>query len=342
MWNRLMVVVSCVLSWIASAVQLVAAEPGIEGERTYQAFELVRLQVSGLDARAKVIWRVSPMQNVHLADTKREQLQFSAPPGVYVVEALVFTLVGKDDFDARALTARVVIVDPPAPVPPAPVPPGPAPPNGNGIPAIGQPSLSGAFFTATPIAPQRPDGRYYLVTAAHCVPNVGAEGVYDSKAGVRYRVRVLAMDAGKDCAVLVTVNPQPPGLAVGKLADRSPPVGTAVWHAGYGVQNPGSKEPGKVTGLPASNSRRLLSCYLSVSSGDSGGAVVRADTGEIVGVVCCTAAKGRAAAMYCGSVETLQAQLRDVAGVAVAAGDDASDMRSASEPIEIPLLVADK
>ena len=54
-----------------------------------------------------------------------------------------------------------------------------------------------------------------------------------------------------------------------------------------------------MTAGPDSNGQ--LQFRLSVSSGDSGSGIFRADTGEVVGVVCCTSGLGVNAAMWGGA-----------------------------------------
>jgi hypothetical protein len=53
---------------------------------------------------------------------------------------------------------------------------------------------------------------------------------------------------------------------------------------GYGVDKPGNKETGHMVSGPDGNGQ--LRMNLSVSSGDSGSGTIRADTGELVAVVC--------------------------------------------------------
>ena len=343
-------VLSVVWFLVAACGSLFAGKeqpPGIVGLREYEPYELVKLSVEGLKPKSKVIWKVYPA-SVSRADTAPDRLQFIGVPGVYTVSCWVFVFSGEEP-DVLDLEVKVTIKAPPAPpappgpqAPPAPpAPPGPQVPHNPPEQAIGKISFQGAFCTACPILPARPDGRYYLATAAHCLERVGQEGVFTTKTGESYRVRVVALDAARDAAILVTVNPVAGRLLALALAQTSPPVGTAIWHAGYGVDRPTNKETGKVTGLPSTNSRALLACTLNVSSGDSGGPIIHGATGEIVGVVCCTARKGASAPMYAGSVESLRALLARVQTDKVEGEVSTGSMAVAIDPVDIPILVGE-
>ena len=82
-------------------------------------------------------------------------------------------------------------------------------------------------------------------------------------------------------------------------------------------------EDGRITGAETSDGQ--LQMELSVSSGDSGGGIFRADTNELVSVVCCTTERGRKTLMFGGSTEQA-AKLRP-----------ASKTDDAWEPIAIPV-----
>lgn len=92
-------------------------------------------------------------------------------------------------------------------------------------------------------------------------------------------------------------------------AEKSPPVGTRIWHAGYGVDVPGNREDGSVTGAPDGNGQ--LRFRLSVSSGDSGGGIVIDDSGRVVSSVCCTTNRGTVADVWGCSPERFRAGQRD-------------------------------
>jgi hypothetical protein len=85
------------------------------------------------------------------------------------------------------------------------------------------------------------------------------------------------------------------------IAAKNPEPGTAVWHMGYGVDKPGNREDGTVA--EPENAQGQLRMILSVSSGDSGGGIFRADTNELVSVVCCTSGMARKVSMWGCSTE---------------------------------------
>lgn len=172
--------------------------------------------------------------------------------------------------------------------------------------AIGRIQFGSSGCTATIIGDQRGDGRYWALTAAHCVQSVGQRGTYTSKTGNRLTVTVAAVDKKADAAWLLTdsTNAQ---LAFAELATELPPVGSRVWHAGYGVDRPGNREDGSYLDGPDSNGQ--LRFRLNVSSGDSGGAIVLDEAGRILSCVCCTTARGQLADVW-GAGPTAIADLR--------------------------------
>jgi hypothetical protein len=95
---------------------------------------------------------------------------------------------------------------------------------------------------------------------------------------------------------------------------------------GYGIDRPGNREDGRVTGAETPDGQ--LQMELSVSSGDSGGGIFRSDTNELVAVVCCTTDRGRKTLMYGGSAERA-GRMRPV-----------SQMDEEWEPLAIPICVA--
>lgn len=188
---------------------------------------------------------------------------------------------------------------PPPQVQPAPPVPIPTPPENQGKPdtfgAIGRITFGSAGCTATIIGPRRPDGRWNVLTASHCVNGVGARGTMTLKDGRRTGLLVTAFDPKADCAWAVTdTNSEAYPFAL--LADYTPDVGTKVWHAGYGVDKPGNREDGELTAGPDSNGQIQFS--LSVSSGDSGGAIVQDSNGRVLSCVCCTSARGTRARVW--------------------------------------------
>jgi hypothetical protein len=97
----------------------------------------------------------------------------------------------------------------------------------------------------------------------------------------------------------------PESVPFALLADGNPPIGTKVWHAGYGIDKPGNREDGEVTGNEDANGQLRMS--LSVSSGDSGGGIFRSDTNELVSCVCCTSGMARKVSMWGASTRAIRA-----------------------------------
>jgi Trypsin-like peptidase domain len=180
----------------------------------------------------------------------------------------------------------------PPPVPPLPpVPPIPPPiqPPPQPAAAIIRLSWSGVGCTGTIIGPRRDDGRYWILTAAHCVKAIGQAGQGFLLDGRVISTVVVNLDRQADCAWLVTGS-NDNLYPFAELAETTPPVGTKVWHAGYGVHNPGNREAGVVAAPP--NSDGQIEFRLSVSSGDSGGGILIDADGEVVSCVCCTTNRG--------------------------------------------------
>ena len=177
------------------------------------------------------------------------------------------------------------IVIPPSPVPPAEiVPPITPPSNIDPVKATVRIRHGNAGCTAT-ILSQRPGpGRYYVLTAAHCVRGARGLGTLTLSDGRSYPFSILRSNAQADVALLEITAPE--GLPVAEIADGEPSVGTVVWHQGYGVDRPGNRENGLIAGPVDRNGQ--LPMTLSVSSGDSGSGIFRSDNGQLVSVVRCT------------------------------------------------------
>lgn len=165
----------------------------------------------------------------------------------------------------------------PAPVPTAAVAP-PAEPGPPDSPAAGRVVFGAVGCAGTVISPRRPDGRWDILTAAHCLPAVGARGVFVPAGGRALGVTVAALDRRTDCGWLVT-DDAVEDLPAARLAARPAAAGTRVWfrgREGTAVESPGG---GRVA------------FRLAASPGDSGGDVLDA-AGEVVGVVANTTAPG--------------------------------------------------
>ncbi|MCU0706352.1 MAG: serine protease [Fimbriiglobus sp.] len=274
------------------------AEPvRIAGETKYKPQSLVRLKAEGVDAKAALLWRVYPSKDVQRATGPRGVLEFAAHPGTYEVELLVITNTDGVLEVGEARTA--VTIESCTPVPPKP---DPKPPEGKPDPeaALGRIRFGTAGCTATVVGPRRPDGKWDVLTAAHCVSGVGARGTLTLKDGRSFGLRVVAYHKTPDVAWCVT-DDAVTDLPYAVIAESNPPVDTPVWHMGFGVDKPGNREDGTVA--ERENAQGQLRMVLSVSSGDSGGGIFRADTNELVSVVCCTSGMARKVSMWGCSAE---------------------------------------
>lgn len=167
--------------------------------------------------------------------------------------------------------------------------------------AIVRIGFGSAGCTATVIGPRRPDGKWDVLTAAHCTGNVGTVGTMYLPGGRQRPLTVTARNTRSDLSWM-TVDVGELALPYTTLAREAPVKGTKVFHKGFGVDKPGNREDGVVNS--AVNGAGQIQFLLSVSSGDSGGGIINAETGELVGVVCCTSAMARYGAMWGGASVT--------------------------------------
>jgi len=123
------------------------------------------------------------------------------------------------------------------------------------------------------------------------------------KDGRSLGLRVVAHHRTPDVAWCVT-DEEIADLPYALIAAKNPEPGTPIWHMGYGVDRPGNREDGVIA--EGENAQGQLRMILSVSSGDSGGGIFRADTNELVSVVCCTSGMGRRVSMWGCSAEVAQ------------------------------------
>ncbi len=281
--------------------------------------KLVRLKVEKTDPDALVLWRVSPSKDVDRATTPDHIFEFVAPPGTYTVERLTFKVQDKrpvlveewkQTIDVEKCCDKVPpVITPPPPKDKEPVPP-PARPKADPWNALGRIQFGNAGCTATVVWPRRADGRWDVLTAEHCVDSVpvGSKGQMQLRGQTaRIGVTLVLREARSDVAWLVTDSADLPDLPFAVLADKTPPVGTKVWHGGWGVHVPGNREDGEVLAGP--NTENQVQYHLSVSSGDSGGGIFNDATGELLSPVCCTTQKNVKARVWGGSPERA-AQLR--------------------------------
>lgn len=188
------------------------------------------------------------------------------------------------------LISQRPIVLPPIPIPgpsepPTSVPPQPPESKPDPLNAIVRIARSGAGCSATIIGPRRADGRYWVLSAAHCCERVGERWQAKFRDGRTTGLVVTALNREADFAWLLTdVDTQIFPYAL--LAKEDPAPGAKVFHAGFGVHIPGNTETGEVTA--GRNSEGQIEFRLSVSSGDSGGGICLTDKGEVVSPVCCT------------------------------------------------------
>lgn len=112
------------LMLVLVASSALADDLKIAGETAVQRDRLVKLSASGHDPKAGLIWRVYPkIDTANRADTSKDKLQFSAPPGTYSVELLSVKLGMDGATEVSEASVTVVIGQSPNPSPtPTPTP----------------------------------------------------------------------------------------------------------------------------------------------------------------------------------------------------------------------------
>jgi len=181
---------------------------------------------------------------------------------------------------------------PPATSPATPPPPSkpedpplPSKPDNPPEDAIVQIQFGNAGCSASAIWPPNPDGRVQFMTAAHCLIGQPKEGIAILRDGRRIRVISQGRWDTPDIGWLVSELPVAKVPMV-ILATKIPPVGTKVFHVGFGIDKPGNREEGTVQS--GENARGQIEFDISVSSGDSGGGICFTAAGEVLSPVCCT------------------------------------------------------
>lgn len=212
-----------------------------------------------------------------------------------------------------------ITVNPPQHVPPETLPEvkpiAPPAPKPDAVAAIGRIQFGNSGCTATIIGPRRTDGRWWVLTASHCVRSVGSEGSMRLKDGRSVGLKVVGLDRTSDCCwCLTSTSTEVYPFAL--LVDVSPEPGTRIWHMGYGVDRPGNLEEGEIKSKAGSNGQ--ISMHLSVSSGDSGGGICLTADNRVVSTVCCTSRLSGPGTVWGASPESI-AKLRN--GAADAADD---------------------
>lgn len=275
----------------------VCAGLGIAGDVKVPVHRMVILRASGGPEGAGYDWEVSPDDKAHVIE-RGEELTFTGPPGKYKVTLRAITSVGGK---TTVVKCRVeVLVEDDAPPVPMPAPKGPdAPkPKADPVAATAQIIFGDAKCTATVMWPRREDGRWDVLTAAHCVRGQPKKGKMRLRDGRTFKVTVQRVSNDVDVCWLTT-DEKVESMPFAFLAAENPSIGVFIWHNGYGIDKPSNVEHGVVTGGEDKDGQ--LAFRLSVSSGDSGGGIFRWDTGEVVSCVCCTKTKGALAPVWGGS-----------------------------------------
>lgn len=163
--------------------------------------------------------------------------------------------------------------------------------------------MTNGFCSATIVNPQRPDGSYAVVSAAHCISRSGEAVRLVLRNGSEVKATVVRFDRKSDVAILRTV-PVVVKLPYLRIAESSPAVGTKIFHSGFGVDTPGNVEEGSLVAGPNANGQVVY--RLSVSPGDSGGGIVANGRNELLSPVCCTDALSRLGNVWGGSPEEIR------------------------------------
>lgn len=180
-------------------------------------------------------------------------------------------------------------VVPPPPVPDVKPDPKPEPkpdpkPRPEPLAAICKLVMPGSYCSGTVVGPKRTDGRYNIVSAAHCFKVIGENVKVLMRDGQTLSATVGAIDRRADAAILLTdVFSELPFTYV---ASATPAPATRIWHAGFGFDKPANREDGNIVAGP--NVDGQVQYRLNVSSGDSGGGILVDGDGRLLSPVCCT------------------------------------------------------
>lgn len=166
--------------------------------------------------------------------------------------------------------------------------------------------MSGGSCSATVVGKRSNHGQYTLVSAAHCVRQVGERVRIIHRNGRTTSASVTAINRRSDISILTT-DEYNVKLNWTDLAKATPKAGTEIWHAGYGVDQPGNIERGIVVGGP--NPDGMVQYELSVSPGDSGGGICMTSSGELLSPTCCTTRLGGRGSVFGGAPEVIRTMI---------------------------------
>lgn len=243
-----------------------------------------------------------PLTQLHIVETWRSRAINWA---IGIIAAVIAAIGARWGIEVPPPPPSTVDPTPPPTEPPQTPPHEPAP---NPLGAIVRIGSGNVGCSATIIGPRRPDGRYWVLTAAHCVSGNGQRWSMRFRNGATGGFTIVNFDRQADWAWGAT-DSSTEVYPYALLADATPPVGTALWHAGYGVDVPGNREDGQLLAVADANGQ--IRMRMSVSSGDSGGGVVLDGAGRIVSTVCCTTRRGAIADVWGASPERCRAGQRD-------------------------------
>lgn len=245
------------------------------------------------------------------------------------VLAALAAVLGVTVVPPRVQPPVIIQPDPPPPPPPAPKPEPskPEPPKTDPLNAIVRIAAGNVGCSATVIGPRRPDGRWWVLTAAHCVSGNGQTWRMHFRGGRVAAATVVNHNKRADFAWMLTES-NTDNFPFTYLAESTPPPGTPIWHAGFGVHIPANREDGIINGVP--NADGQVEMKLSVSSGDSGGGIAMTADGHVVSTVCCTTNRGGVGQVWGATTE------------AIRRGQVAATNLDEWHPLEIPLRMPDE
>lgn len=170
--------------------------------------------------------------------------------------------------------------------------------------AVGRVRFGAGACTAQAVYPRRPDGKWDVLTAAHCVSGVGQQGRFRLRDGREIGVVVITVDKGADCCWCRTTDPIEKLPAV-LLADGDAEKGSAIWQSGYGWNEPGVVKEGETDRGRMPDGKQAFT--ISLSQGDSGGGFFRVSDNRLVSVACCTTQIAAKALAFGPSVTAIRA-----------------------------------